>query len=238
MIIFTYLLTVMFTGVPAILRGEFWLGLAGLIAPCLALIAGGGIKESLKVPNYPVVGATALGTFLFALSAYWINAAGWSIRIERLILPGVAVCSIGFLIGLLFYKSSQNSQAMSKEVDSPDDNFNDASKKMKVLRHGLRVFSGLSWIIFGLYFIFFKYNFSLISILFPIYFIIGTGFVALIFGEIQYIFQRVLVGVCKIVSEYPSSLGGKIISLLSLLLISIVTFIIFLTSYFFLQLIL
>jgi hypothetical protein len=61
----------------------------------------------MKMPSHPVAGAIGMGAIFFAMSAYWINDAEWSIRIDGVVLPGIAICTVGFMIGLLCYKPNE-----------------------------------------------------------------------------------------------------------------------------------
>ena len=97
------ILILLFTGVPALIRGEIWLGIAGILSPFLAIAAGGGITTAFRNPDYPSrTIAVLLGAALLAASIAWIWWMGWRIKIGPVEVPGPIENLIAFVVGLAF----------------------------------------------------------------------------------------------------------------------------------------
>ncbi|OWQ98390.1 hypothetical protein CDQ91_07850 [Sphingopyxis witflariensis] len=90
------------TGGVAIFREGVWLGLAGMIAPLLALTAGGGITLAFRYTEQPVRGAIVMGMIFLAVALYWVHSIGWHFQLWGIHLSGMVWCLIGFGIGLLY----------------------------------------------------------------------------------------------------------------------------------------
>lgn len=90
------------TGIVAVFREGVWLGLAGMIAPLLALTAGGGITLAFRNPEQPVRGTMVVGMIFLAAALYWVHSIGWHFQLWSINLSGFVWCLIGFGIGLLY----------------------------------------------------------------------------------------------------------------------------------------
>ena len=99
---FAYVLLVLFTGVPAIVRGDVASGLAGTIAPFLALMAGGGIVNVFRERSYPLLFGIAFGLGLYALAYWWITTLGWWVKVGAVEFSGGVEVALGFGVGMLF----------------------------------------------------------------------------------------------------------------------------------------
>lgn len=105
---FIYVLLVLFTGVPAVFRGDIASGLAGTFAPFLAIAGGGGIVNVFRSRSYPLPFGIAFGLGLLALAYWWIAAVGWWVKIGPLEFGGGVEVALGFLVGMLFEMFSRD----------------------------------------------------------------------------------------------------------------------------------
>lgn len=109
----SYIIIVFLTGVSAMFRGEILVGIAGLFAPIIALIAGGTITSVRST-----LGAVVLGNALLGLALYWIQASGWNVQAFGIHLSGVKWCLIGFGVGLLFgLTDARKSKKVGRQAD-------------------------------------------------------------------------------------------------------------------------
>lgn len=106
MIVAAFAFLVLLTGVPAIFRGEFMLGLSGTIAPFLAMIGGGGISANLRERDHPLIRTALTGIAMLGLALFWIYYSGWHVQFGKIDIPGFAWILIAFVIGLLFDRNA------------------------------------------------------------------------------------------------------------------------------------
>lgn len=101
-LVFVYFVIVTCTAVPAIFRGDIALGLSGLIAPLLCMLAGGAIPDGWRDRSIPTAGPLIIGALMIGGSLYWINSTGWNIRISSLEVSGLVLCLAGIVVGFAF----------------------------------------------------------------------------------------------------------------------------------------
>lgn len=95
------------TGVPVMWRGDIWLGLCGILAPFIALCAGGSLTGALRIPGYPKLVAFAISGAMLGAASYWAHVMGWSVTLWGLHLSGLVECLAMFALGLLFGSSER-----------------------------------------------------------------------------------------------------------------------------------
>lgn len=100
-VIFVFVLTVLFTGGPAMFREDFALGLAGTLAPFLAVVAGGGIT-SPSPSGRGGIARIAFGLALLAGAIFWLRAYGWELQLWGYRVSGTVEAIVGFVLGLAF----------------------------------------------------------------------------------------------------------------------------------------
>ncbi|MBU6207751.1 MAG: hypothetical protein KGQ42_08695 [Alphaproteobacteria bacterium] len=96
-LIFVYVAEVLITGVAAMFRVSFSFGLAGTLAPLIALIAGGGVTS-----NQSRVGTIFIALLMLTAALYWIQLSGWQLHFFGNQISGFYECIIGFIVGLIF----------------------------------------------------------------------------------------------------------------------------------------
>lgn len=107
-IVFAYMIIALFTGVPAVFRGDVMLGLSGTLGPILAMIAGGGITQQKTDHGRVSISVVAFSLILFALSAYWTYRTGWTLRFWSVSVPGPLFGAVGYGLGLLFGRTKDD----------------------------------------------------------------------------------------------------------------------------------
>lgn len=94
-------LTALGSGVAAIFNIGFWPGLAGTLAPLLALIGGGGITTP-GATGFPKLGTILVGSIMLALSIWWLRSQGWQLDLFGFKIAGTVQAVVGFILGLGF----------------------------------------------------------------------------------------------------------------------------------------
>ena len=98
-----YVLTVMITGVPAIFKLGWGLGLCGTLSPWVALAGGGGIAEAARGTVGKGAWITVLiGIALIAASIWWVEHEGWHLNLLGHDVPGWVENFTGAVLGFLF----------------------------------------------------------------------------------------------------------------------------------------
>lgn len=96
-----YVLTALVSGGHAMFNVGFGPGLAGALAPLLAIIGGGGITTP-GAKGFPKLGTILTGLVMLALAIAWLRSQDWQLNLFGLLIPGTVEALVGFALGLGF----------------------------------------------------------------------------------------------------------------------------------------
>lgn len=103
LIVYVYMLVALVTGVSAMLKGAFWPGLVGALAPIECVLAAGGVRGSLAVgTRSQKIGGLIAGTIGLAIGLVLLYVTGYHVILFGLDLTGAVWGAIGALLGLVF----------------------------------------------------------------------------------------------------------------------------------------
>ena len=115
-----YVLTVLFTGIPAMFRDSFSVGLAGTLAPLIALVAGGAIT-SYHDGTVSRIWTILIALIMLAGALYWLDQSGWQLLIFGNHVSGVTEGIIGFVSGLIFGLGDRRLQLKRGRIGDSED---------------------------------------------------------------------------------------------------------------------
>lgn len=96
-----YVFIAVISGVSGVFNLGFWPGLAGTLAPLLALIGGGGIT-SPNAAGYPKLATILVGVVMVAVAIFWLRSQDWQLNLFGLRISGTVEAIVGFALGFGF----------------------------------------------------------------------------------------------------------------------------------------
>ena len=99
-LVFAYIALALVTGIKGLIDGEIASGIAGIIAPVITLIGGGGILSARRGVASMTLGTIIVGLLMLAGGCFWLWYVDWSVVLHTLVVPGYILGFIGFFLGL------------------------------------------------------------------------------------------------------------------------------------------
>lgn len=101
-LVVAYLLLALVTGIKGLIDGDIARGFAGIIAPIITLIGGGGVLSAKRGVASMNLGSIMVGLLMLAGGCFWLWFVEWRVVIGSIMLPGYILGMIGFVLGLGF----------------------------------------------------------------------------------------------------------------------------------------